>query len=91
MISESLHFLKKTARSCCTCAALNEIHLALPAEDISIGGKGGGRVIFELFADLTPRTAENFRGFALPAAAEGPVKSRWHNKSEGAPVHYMTI
>lgn len=30
--------------------------------DISIGGRGGGRVIFELFYDLTPRTAENFRG-----------------------------
>lgn len=30
--------------------------------DVSIGGRGGGRVIFELFTDLTPRTAENFRG-----------------------------
>jgi len=30
--------------------------------DISIGGRGGGRVVFELFYDLTPRTAENFRG-----------------------------
>eukprot|EP00928_Gymnodinium_smaydae_P088090 TRINITY_DN72235_c0_g1_i1.p1 TRINITY_DN72235_c0_g1~~TRINITY_DN72235_c0_g1_i1.p1 ORF type:complete len:476 (-),score=137.22 TRINITY_DN72235_c0_g1_i1:169-1596(-) len=30
--------------------------------DISIGNRTGGRVIFELFADVTPRTAENFRG-----------------------------
>lgn len=30
--------------------------------DVSIGGRGGGRVVFELFYDLTPRTAENFRG-----------------------------
>eukprot|EP00930_Biecheleria_cincta_P053472 TRINITY_DN3898_c0_g1_i1.p1 TRINITY_DN3898_c0_g1~~TRINITY_DN3898_c0_g1_i1.p1 ORF type:complete len:464 (-),score=118.19 TRINITY_DN3898_c0_g1_i1:49-1440(-) len=30
--------------------------------DISIGARAGGRVIIELFADVTPRTAENFRG-----------------------------
>lgn len=30
--------------------------------DISIGNRTGGRVIIELFADVTPRTAENFRG-----------------------------
>jgi len=30
--------------------------------DISIGTRTGGRVVFELFADLTPRTVENFRG-----------------------------
>lgn len=30
--------------------------------DVSIGSRTGGRVIFELFADVTPRTAENFRG-----------------------------
>lgn len=30
--------------------------------DISIGSRTGGRVVFELFSDVTPRTAENFRG-----------------------------
>eukprot|EP00933_Yihiella_yeosuensis_P015058 TRINITY_DN13257_c0_g1_i1.p1 TRINITY_DN13257_c0_g1~~TRINITY_DN13257_c0_g1_i1.p1 ORF type:complete len:477 (-),score=117.59 TRINITY_DN13257_c0_g1_i1:129-1559(-) len=30
--------------------------------DISIGNRTGGRVVIELFADVTPRTAENFRG-----------------------------
>lgn len=30
--------------------------------DISIGGRTGGRVEFELFHDITPSTAENFRG-----------------------------
>ena len=29
--------------------------------DISIGGKSAGRVVFELFADVVPKTAENFR------------------------------
>mmetsp|Transcript_23549 Transcript_23549/g.42485 ORF Transcript_23549/g.42485 Transcript_23549/m.42485 type:complete len:481 (+) Transcript_23549:77-1519(+) len=30
--------------------------------DVSIGNRAGGRVVFELFADVTPRTVENFRG-----------------------------
>ena len=29
--------------------------------DLDIGGKDAGRVTFELFADVTPKTAENFR------------------------------
>jgi len=29
--------------------------------DISIGDKAAGRVVFELFADVVPKTAENFR------------------------------
>lgn len=30
--------------------------------DISIGGDLEGRIVFELFADVAPRTAENFHG-----------------------------
>ena len=30
--------------------------------DIMIGSQAVGRVIFDLFYDLTPKTAENFRG-----------------------------
>jgi len=29
--------------------------------DISIDGKSEGRIVFELFADVTPKTCENFR------------------------------
>ena len=29
--------------------------------DITIGGKPIGRIVFQLYADLVPRTAENFR------------------------------
>lgn len=29
--------------------------------DITIGGKPLGRVIFSLYSDLVPKTAENFR------------------------------
>jgi peptidyl-prolyl isomerase D len=29
--------------------------------DITIGGKPIGRIVFSLYADLVPKTAENFR------------------------------
>lgn len=30
--------------------------------DVQIGAQGAGRIIFELFNDLTPKTSANFRG-----------------------------
>jgi len=29
--------------------------------DVAIGGKPAGRIVFELFSDVVPKTAENFR------------------------------
>ena len=29
--------------------------------DITIGGKPAGRIVFSLYKDLVPKTAENFR------------------------------
>ena len=29
--------------------------------DVSIGGKPAGKIVFELYNDITPKTAENFR------------------------------
>ncbi len=29
--------------------------------DVTIGGKNAGRIVFELYNDVVPRTAENFR------------------------------
>jgi len=48
--------------------------------DISIGGRGGGRVVFELFYDLTPRTAENFRGLCTGEYGVGRKTKK--------PLHY---
>ena len=47
--------------------------------DISIGGSPAGRVEFELFNDVVPKTAENFR--ALCTGEKGVGKS-------GKPLHY---
>ena len=47
--------------------------------DITIGGKPAGRIILELYNDIVPKTAENFR--ALCTGEKGIGKS-------GKPLHY---
>merc|ERR1719297_697017 len=47
--------------------------------DIDIGGRDVGRIEFELFADTTPKTVENFR--ALCTGEKGITRS-------GKPLHY---
>ena len=47
--------------------------------DITIGDEPAGRIVFELFADSVPKTAENFR--ALCTGEKGVGKS-------GKPLHY---
>ncbi|XP_020584369.1 peptidyl-prolyl cis-trans isomerase [Phalaenopsis equestris] len=47
--------------------------------DMTIGASPAGRIVMELFADTTPRTAENFR--ALCTGEKGIGKS-------GKPLHY---
>uniref|UniRef100_A0A1I7TG78 Peptidyl-prolyl cis-trans isomerase n=1 Tax=Caenorhabditis tropicalis TaxID=1561998 RepID=A0A1I7TG78_9PELO len=47
--------------------------------DITIGGKPAGRIVMELFTDVVPKTAENFR--ALCTGEKGVGKS-------GKPLHY---
>lgn len=47
--------------------------------DIKIGSKKAGRVTFELYNDIVPKTAENFR--ALCTGEKGLGKS-------GKPLHY---
>ncbi|MQL36421.1 peptidylprolyl isomerase, partial [Escherichia coli] len=47
--------------------------------DMTIGGQPAGRIVFELYADTTPRTAENFR--ALCTGEKGVGRS-------GKPLHF---
>jgi len=47
--------------------------------DITIGGEPAGRIVFELFTDTTPKTAENFRALCTGEKGDG---------SSGKPLHY---
>ncbi|MDF5361609.1 peptidylprolyl isomerase, partial [Vibrio parahaemolyticus] len=47
--------------------------------DMTIGGQPAGRIVMELYADVTPSTAENFR--ALCTGEKGAGRS-------GKPLHY---
>ncbi|AFY36667.1 peptidyl-prolyl cis-trans isomerase cyclophilin type [[Leptolyngbya] sp. PCC 7376] len=47
--------------------------------DMTIGGEAAGRIVFELYADVVPETAENFR--ALCTGEKGMGK-------RGKPLHY---
>jgi cyclophilin family peptidyl-prolyl cis-trans isomerase len=49
--------------------------------DFTIGSKAAGRVVFELFADITPLTAENFRGLCTGEYG--------HGKTSGSRLHYL--
>jgi Cyclophilin type peptidyl-prolyl cis-trans isomerase/CLD len=47
--------------------------------DISIGGRPTGRIIFQLYSDVVPKTAENFRALCTGENGEGV---------SGKPLHY---
>lgn len=46
--------------------------------DIEIGGAPAGRITFELFADVTPKTAENFRALCTGEHGFGYAGSGFH-------------
>ena len=40
-------------------------------QDIEIGGEQAGRIVFELFSDVVPRTAHNFQQLANGTVVDG--------------------
>ena len=48
--------------------------------DITIGGEKAGRVVFELFADVVPKTAENFRALCTGEKGVGQSGKKLHYK-----------
>lgn len=48
--------------------------------DISIGGLQSGRVVFELFSDVVPKTCENFKALCTGEKGVGEVTNK--------PLHY---
>ena len=51
--------------------------------DITIGGAPKGRIVFELFADVTPKTAENFRALCTGEKGVGRAGKPLHYKGSG--------
>lgn len=51
--------------------------------DVSIGGHNAGRIVMELFADVTPKTAENFRQFCTGEYRKTDVPLGY----KGSPFH----
>ena len=51
--------------------------------DITIGGEQTGRIEFELFADVVPKTAENFRALCTGEKGEGQSGKPLHFKGSG--------
>ncbi|XP_008788379.2 peptidyl-prolyl cis-trans isomerase [Phoenix dactylifera] len=48
--------------------------------DITIGGAPAGRIVMELFADVTPKTAENFRALCTGEKGLGLSRKLLHYK-----------
>jgi peptidylprolyl isomerase len=61
-------------------ASLGETSNPLVYFDMDIGGRGGGMIVMELYADVVPKTAENFRVLCTGEKGKGSCGKRLHYK-----------
>jgi hypothetical protein len=76
----SLRMLPQNAKAGFSRSMLRSLSMANPKVffDISIAGKPQGKIVFELFADQVPKTAENFRALATGETGIGFKNSKFH-------------
>jgi cyclophilin family peptidyl-prolyl cis-trans isomerase len=51
--------------------------------DITIGGAPAGRIVFKLYDDVVPRTAENFRALCTGEKGVGPSGKKMTYEGSG--------
>ncbi len=60
--------------------------------DISFDGAPAGRIVFELFADVTPKTAENFRALCTGEKGVGRPRGKpLHLQGMPVPPHHPAV
>ena len=57
--------------------------------DITIGSRAAGRIIIELFIDITPKTAENFRGLTTGEYTDQFMKRFKDQTKKQRSLHYL--
>ena len=67
--------------------------------DITVGGRPAGRVVFQLYDDIVPKTAENFRAYVTSYSFILSLKFSLHEgalctgekgiSKAGKPLHYQ--
>ena len=55
--------------------------------DITIGSRAAGRIVFELFIDITPKTSENFRALCTGELDLAPPKNMRKLHYTGTKLH----
>lgn len=58
--------------------------------DISIGGLQSGRIVFELFNDVVPKTCENFRSLCTAEKGIGETTQKPLNYNVSNCMHLIT-
>ena len=59
--------------------------------DVTIGGVEAGRILFELFSDITPKTCENFRQLCTGEPGFGYKGSIFHRIIDSFMIQGMSL